>query len=265
MSGMAKTKSTPPRSQHRRGSEKPSRVPTLGLRELAQKIGINAAQLSRESKKAGFPHVKVGSAKRFVAGDVLAWRAQNVRVRKGATVETKSTPPGPVSLADKNDPHIRALLGGDASPLTITRAAMQMASRRVAESAMAGTLGVGDLDGLKKTLQELRAAESDYDAMQIARGELVTITEVESVVGQCCSRLVRCLSVLENSIVTEIELWLADEKFRALPVDERKQRVRAFIARTCHQVREQEAKGVRGLMAEMSAADDQAGGMEERP
>ena len=262
---MAKTKSTPHRSQRAKRRPKAARIPTLGLRERAQKIGVNAAQLSRESNRAGFPHVKVGSARRFIAGDVLAWRARNVRIRTTGAGPEKSAPKGPVSLAGKNDRYIKALMSGDADPLTITKAAMQMASRQVAEAAMAGTLGVGDLDGLKKTLQELRAAEADYDAMQIARRELVTIAEVEAVVGQSCSRLVRCVSVLENSIVTEVELWLADEKFRALPVDQRKQRVRAFIARTCHQVREQEAKGARALMAEMAAAEDGAGGMEDRP
>ena len=199
----------------------------------------------------------MGRQRRYIAAEVIEWRARNVKQRRGAD---KAPPEGRElpklsPLADKNDPFIRDMLSGKASPLTITRAAAQMASRRVAKGAIDGTLGVNDLDGLKKSLQELRAAEADYVELEKKRRELVEASEVEEIVGTCCARLVRAVSLLEASFATEVNVWVGDEGFRSATTDERTRRVRAFVARQCRAVREQEAKGARALMAELADAD----------
>lgn len=150
--------------------------------------------------------------------------------------------------SDGNEEFLETMRSGKASAIDISRVAMQIASRQVAKSVAAGSLNFNDLDGLKKTLAELRQAESNYIDLEKSRRNLIETAEVESIVGACCARLVRVLNILENSIATEFSLWLADPKIAALPADERARTVRDFVARTCRDVRRQEADGVQALL-----------------
>ena len=140
------------------------------------------------------------------------------------------------------------MLSGSATAIEISRAAAQLAARSVARSALNNELNASQLDGLKKTLGELRTAEADYIELAKSQRMLIERGEVEAIVGQCCSRLVRCLGNLENSIAQEFSIWLADPKVLAMDADARGRMVRAFVAKTCGEVRRQEVKGAQKLI-----------------
>jgi hypothetical protein len=226
----------------------------LTQKQLSAAIGVDANQLRRESSRPGFPIRKVKGQKRYVAEDVIAWRAQNIRHRSTATPasagisDARSIPTKDNPLATADDPFIQTLMSGRASAIDITRAAMQMASRRVGRAAVGGTLGANDLDGLKKTLQELRAAEASYIELETAKRGLIPRAEVLAIVGAAVGRLVRVASILENAISTEFSIWLGDPKVRDLPTDARARKVREFVAKTTADVRRMEADGVEHMI-----------------
>lgn len=231
-------------------------VDPLSLRKLATAIGVKVQQLSKESKRSGFPFVTIKGKRQYQAAEVMAWREKNIRTRKVESVQQppdgKLTEPsemdGHSSLASADDPFILAMMSGQADALTISRASMQMASRLVAKAAVAGTLGAMDLDGLKKTLTELRGAEAGYIEIEKSKRNLIERSEVDEIVGCCVGRLVKCLSVVENSIATEVDLWIADPKMQAMGSDDRKRIAREYVARVCFAVRKQEADDVRALI-----------------
>jgi len=193
---------------------------------------------------------------RYDVEEVRKWREANVKPRAPARERPTPAKLADGALARADDPFILAMMSGDADALTINRAAMQMASRRVALGAVSGTLGANDLDGLKKTLQELRAAEAGYIELEKSKAKLVDEATVLEIVGACCARLVRCVTVLENSMATEVNLWTADPAFRDAPTEERTRIVREFVKRTCRAVRQLEAAEVRKMVAELRAGGD---------
>lgn len=166
--------------------------------------------------------------------------------------------PVPVrQLAKADDEFIVRMESGSASALDISRAAMHLASRRVAYAAVAGSLGMSELDDLKKTLQELRQAEADYIALGEAQARLIDRGIAMQIVGGMAGRLVRCFSLLENTLVGQIEIWLADPSIKALPTDDRRRQIREYIARAGHEIRSQEADDVDALI-DQGIKDDQA-------
>lgn len=219
----------------------------VGPRECALGMGISYQALNQQAITEGFPRYLGEDAEwKYVVEEVRAWWAANVRPRAHAAAATVSDS----SLASENDPFIVDMMSGKADALTITRAAMQMASRRVAKAAVSGTLGANDLDGLKKTLQELRVAEAGYIELGKAKADLIDAETMLSLVGELASRLVRCLNVVENAVSTEVEVWLGDAKFREGTADERARAVREFFSRTCKSVRGLESEDLRKTIAD---------------
>lgn len=157
-------------------------------------------------------------------------------------------------LAKEDDPFIQEMLGGKATALTISRAAMQMASRKVAKAAIAGTLAGNDLDGLKKMLAELRAMESEELKLLKERGDLLPRQTVIEILSACVGLLTRGLDVLVNTIVMEVLLWFAREAFREASQEEKSRIVREFVLKTCNEVRKLSAGGVEKLIEERKEA-----------
>ncbi len=151
---------------------------------------------------------------------------------------------------------IGALMGGKASALEISRAAMQLMSRHVGLAAAAGELHVQEIDRLKKTLAELRQAESDYLDLEKSQRKLLERAEVEAIIGAMVARLVRACGLLENSIATEFALWLEDPKVQALPGQERERVVQEFVAKTLREVRQLESDGVAAIIDRHGEEDD---------
>lgn len=127
------------------------------------------------------------------------------------------------------------------SALEISRAAMQLASRRVARAHRDKALGHNDFDGLKKALQELRTAEAGYIELEKQRGGLIARDDVRAIVAECCGRLVRVLGILENSIAMEFSIWLSDPKVTQMGADERTRLIRAYVAKITREARTTEA------------------------
>lgn len=142
------------------------------------------------------------------------------------------------------------LQSGTASALEITRATMQIASRRVARAHREDMLGPNDLDGLKKSLQELRTAEADYIALGQQRGHLIERDQVRAIVAECCARLVRVAAALENSLAMEFAVWLADPKLAAMTADERGRMIRDFVSKATRAARTEEAEEIDRLISE---------------
>jgi hypothetical protein len=149
---------------------------------------------------------------------------------------------------DEDADLLAVLLSGKASALEITRATMQLVSRRVARAHLAWTLGPNDLDALKKSLQELRTAEAGYIDLEKSRHELIPRDDVRAIVAECCGRLVRVLGILENTIVMEFSVWLADPKVAAMGADERGRLIRGFISNTTRSARTEEADAIDRLI-----------------
>jgi hypothetical protein len=153
---------------------------------------------------------------------------------------------------------IEVLMSDKASALDFSRAAAQLAARRVARAARHDTLGVNEIESLKVVLQELRNAESDYLALQARRDELIPRDTVREMVGETIARCVRDMEILENSIATEFEVWLADPVVREAPADDRARAIREFVAKTCREVRQTHADGVDALLQAAKASEDES-------
>ena len=241
---------------------------TLNLKALAESLDIDKGQLSRESKRPGFPRDEINGGMLFDADEVRTWRSVNVRRRKdtpkaqaSAAAPSPADPakpadpaepdePDDLPLATDDDEFIQILRSGKATALEISRATMQLASRRVARAATSGTIGLSELDDLKKSLQELRQAEADYIALEELNGQLIDRGVVREIVGTCATRLVQMLGVVENALAVEVCLWFTSEKFAALSTEERQRAIREFVAGICSEVRRQEADGVDAIIDE---------------
>jgi hypothetical protein len=236
----------------------------LSLRGLAAAIGVDAGQLSKESNRPGFPRHDSGGGVVYDPAEVLRWRQTNVRRKKPSPAilepspdyERGQVPPGrgpsspAVAMLDPNlDAELLAVLqSGKATALEITRATMQIAARRVARAHHLDVLGPNDLDGLKKSLQELRTAEAGYIDLEKSRRELIPRGDVRLIVAELCGRLVQVLGVLENSIVTEFSVWLADPMIAAMSADERSRLVRDFVMKSTRSARNDEANAIEELI-----------------
>jgi hypothetical protein len=243
----------------------------LSLRRLAAALGVDPAQLCKESKRGGFP-AKVGEL--YSLAQVTAWRQQNVRRKKFAPAATdpftkpaqegdggrkrsRGVAPAATEPPDPKDESVLEILqSARASPLEISRAAVQLTARRVAKAHLKHGLGPNDLEALKKCLQELRQGEAaDIELGQI-RGSLVPLWEVKAIVGECCARLVQVCSVLENALAAELAIWMADAHMAALSADERKLIVRAFVQKTCNEIRAKDADDVVKMLAAAAGEKD---------
>lgn len=119
-------------------------------------------------------------------------------------------------------------------------------------SAELEELGVGGSSG-SKALERYRAsmAESKEMELAVARNEMAPMAEVVELVGMCCARLTRCMSVLENSMAAEVSVWLVSPEVRAMSTEDRQRMVREYVVKMCRDVRRQEAADVRSMLAAM--------------
>ena len=155
---------------------------------------------------------------------------------------------GSKPLASESDDFIKDLRAGDSSALNVTRAAMKLAARRVADAAVTGRIGAGDLDDLKKSLQELRQAETGYIELGKQRGELIERSVAKACAGHLALRLIQVLGTLENSIATQVEIWLSDEALKSLSTEQRGRQVRQWFEQQSHAARDQEADAIESMI-----------------
>jgi hypothetical protein len=79
-------------------------------------------------------------------------------------------------------------------------------------------------------MEEHRRAESEWVDLARARGELVERTVALATMGSYVTTLVRILDALENRIAVQVEIWIDDAAFRALPSADRQRAARAWFA-----------------------------------
>jgi hypothetical protein len=233
-------------------TDKPGTV-KLSLRKLAAAIGVDAGQLSKESSRPGFP-----AGPLYDPAEVSAWRTLNVRQKTRRA--TPAPPPqvpaaspavtvaAAIARAGEDDQFVGVLQSGNASALEISRAAVQILARNLARAHLQDVMGPNVVDGLKKSLQELRQGEADYIELEKSRRELLPRDEVRAIVGQCVARLVQVLSRIENAIAVEFSAWLADPQIAATPADQRARLVRGFVSKTAADIRRMEADQVDSLI-----------------
>ncbi len=145
----------------------------------------------------------------------------------------------------------KALADGT-NALEVTRAAMTLASRRLHSASAQGMAHASLFEELKNSLKELRQAEADYITLAEQRGTLVPRETLKMLAGTQASRLVQCVVNLENAIATEFEVWLADPAMAGMAADQRRRKVREFVAATCNEVRRQEADGAEKMIQEIT-------------
>jgi len=233
-----------------------NRKSIVTLTVLAKALGVDAGQMSREAARPGFPVHLVKGDRRYDVDEVRDWRRRNVgprpRSRKtvnGAMNAAASGAAG-VPVAEADDPFVKILLSGTASGLELTRAAAQLVSRRLARAEVSGTMSLGEVDGFKKCLGELRNAESDYLAVAEEQGRMIDRDVVKGIVGAACARLVKVCERLETDLATDFLVWRSDAGFSMIPADEQARKVRARVRLICDTARTQEADAVEKLIEE---------------
>lgn len=162
---------------------------------------------------------------------------------------------------DIHDDEEKVLEAG-ADPVAIARAGLASASRRFAERAP-GSSASRLLEDLGEALKALRITEDAYLELAKRRGELIERDVAKAVVGAMARRFVLACQRLEVRAAGQVELWLADEKLRAMSVDERARVVRAFVAEQTKQARlEESAAAAAAEIEHMVAAEiaDRKGG-----
>lgn len=240
---------------------------TLNLKALSAALGRDKGQLSRWAKRAGFPKDNVNCRDLFSADEVRAWIDENVKTRvapelgvpgevpsssapAAAAIEPYLLAAAPVqhALANLDDPFVKLLLSGSASPLDISKASVQLVARQVANQALAGVLSAGQLDALKKSLEELRRSDDAYMELALKKGELVERTTFQAVAGKMAQRLTECHARLINGLGVQMELWLIEPEFVKISSEERQKKVRGWIESQSIQIRSLEAQEIDRLL-----------------
>jgi len=242
---------------------------TLNLKALAEALATDAGQLSRESKRAGFPFDLIGGKKLFDLAEVTAWRAGNVKAsgRKVAKIAAGPALPaaseispvpvaGPkpiVPLADGEDEFIRELISGKASAVTIGNAAMQLAARQLARQAQAGQIHTQTFDSLKRAVEEMRKVDADSMDIAVRRGELIERSIAMEIIGACAQRLVQVGTNMATAAAQQCEVWDGDAVFLALAIDAKKRARIEWFAAQFNQVRALEAAEIEALLREQAS------------
>jgi hypothetical protein len=214
------------------------------LKALADVVNIDPGYLCRLRKQAWFPQRQADGK----------WDAEEVRKAIEANVrQHRKSREGPEQVdprVDVNDPLIRTLLRGDASPLEISRAAVQLAARTYGQGLTSGSVGARALDELKRALEELRRGEEDYLNLEIRRGVLIPRDVAKAVAGGLAGRLVGVLSNVESVLGTQVEIWIGDIEFRNLPTEARRRQVQDWFGAHARSLREMESNEIEAMVAE---------------
>lgn len=230
---------------------------TLKLKELAAALGVDAGQLSRETKRAGFPCDIVAGSKLFSVDEVRAWREANIRIRpkpvQAPELESKSEPPK-AEPPPKPAPEALTRILGDAatSPIARARAAEQLAAWRVSEAAAGGVLGGREIEALSRAGEELRRAEQDYIAIAREREELIERTIAVQCMGALCMRLVSDLNKVEHALAVQVEIWRGETSFNELSTEKRAGVIREWFQHLANETRELTVKELDGMIAQIS-------------
>jgi hypothetical protein len=214
------------------------------LKDLADLLSIDPGYLCRLRKKEWFPQRQADG--KWDSDEVRAAIEANVRQhRKSHDYEKDQV----AQKVDVNDPLIKILLAGNASPLEISRAAVQLAARTYGQGLSGGCVAARALDELKRALEELRRAEEDYLSLEIRRGLLIPRDVAKAVAGGLAGRLIGVLNNVESILGTQVEIWIGDVGFRDLTTEKRRRQVQEWFAAQARSLRELEANAIEAMVA----------------
>lgn len=240
------------------------------FRALADAMGISVSRVHALSKEDWFPKRGDGW---WVVDDCLGALARHRRGDPPASAFGRaeipsSTNPLIAARAREDEPSVstaepedRKVLSEARDPLDVARAAMRLASRRLADAGPKESSRA--LEDVKRSVEELRRTEEGYVKLALQRGELVERSVAKAVIGAFGRRFVLALERLESRVASQVELWIADPAFVAATVDERGNVVYAWVKRQTSQARLAETEeGAREAIEQLVAneiADRESG------
>lgn len=246
---------------------------TLNSKALCAALNIDKGQLSRESKRPGFPVDKRSGTKFFNAAEVAAWRAHNIPVRESGSklqstandlVNTDRKVPDVLAakpLAEKEDQFVKVLMSGKASLVDLLNAAVQLAARQLAQEALAGKLMPQSVDGMRKNVEELSNARGNALELAEREGRLIAREVAKEVIGANNQRLIRICATMQNEWPMFMEDCLSDPNFLNLDIEARKRRGRDWIGNQCRSVLNLEAESIESAI-DAARKTDEADGAE---
>lgn len=226
------------------------------VRSLANALGVSTSRGHALSKEPWFP------VRQADGWDVAACQKAVAANRRGETPSPAAAPPSPTATSspptspvDAGD--VGALAAGD-DPIAVARAALKVASWHLATHAELGPESHprsaewlrNALEGVKRSLEELRRCEAGYLELAKERAQVVEVEVAKGVVAIAGRRFVASLDRLEVALASRIERWLFDAEFRALEPAERRRQVRAWAIEQTTAARSLEAEEIDRLVAE---------------
>ena len=235
---------------------------TLKRKALAEALGKDPAQITRWTQR-GMPHDVIGGDNFYNAAECAEWISKNVSEKPrgakaesptlplaGAPAATIATPPTPRELNDQERQFVKVLADPEATEVQRAEASYALACLTVSQGYESGKLGTKQLEDLKKQSEELRHVREAYIDLAERSGELISRDVAKAVAGGLAQRVLNILNTVENSIGTQIEIWLADESFRLLGTEERTRQVRQWFEVQARAARDTEAATIDKMIQE---------------
>lgn len=180
---------------------------------------VDECRLRLARKRAGKPPVPepdggagAPSAPRFSDNPLVAAR------ERGAL---------PPELTDE-DRELLQVLRTSTDEVALVRATMVLMSRRLGNALAAQALPAKSLEDFSIALDGLRKTEAAVLELGKDRGDWIERDVARVLVGQVSRSFVEALDRLIMRIAQQVDVWLADPDHRALAVDERTRKVRAW-------------------------------------
>lgn len=139
---------------------------------------------------------------------------------------------------------------------TIARALVRLMARAFARDVRGGRSPRHD--HAKKALEELRLTEAGWLELERERGTVIERTVARACMGQLANRYKLSLERVETRLAGQVEAWLGDPKFLALPTEDRGRAVRQWITSETRSAREVEAIEIERMIA--AEIKEQSGG-----
>ncbi|MCW8129612.1 MAG: hypothetical protein KIS92_04430 [Planctomycetota bacterium] len=190
----------------------------MTLTQLANELSVDKATVSRWRNEPWFPQ-------QDTKGNYDPAEIRRLAAANGKRIAAPASMPA----HDSNDDDIKTLLSGEATPEAIRNATLQLVARKFARGLVSGNGTVKDADTVARALEELRRGEREDFELMVKRGEYIPRDSAKAVAGALTLKLIAILNTLENLLASQVEQWQADTAFQALPTDERRRVMRAWV------------------------------------
>lgn len=245
----------------------------LSQRALAKELGISKTRVQQLEKKPWWPREADGTPTRDVTKARAAIDANQNRshgsgrtgpdtpLERTAAPPPPGTPPGAGGGTDDEGPRREAppaevleVLGDvKANSFERAQAVLSAASWGLKEGIRTGLMRAQDYKDCVAALKECRTSAKEFLAHEQARGELVRRRTAAAAGAELARRLLLLTDRLEAALVTQVELWTTDDRWRELGTEERATQVRAYFGEKVRSLRELEAEELDGLVTGAAA------------